>query len=75
MTTATDLIAESSRFSEILTADWSPELEADLDRLADDSVCTEDTIEFWGNGDGESMLWRVHLKRPAHDLDFPMVIS
>lgn len=59
--TATDLIARSISHTEIVHADWTPELAEALSIECDDSVDASDTIaEYWGTDeDGEE--WRVHL--------------
>lgn len=63
---AADLIAESIAHDCIAAASWSPELEAELTALADDSANNGEEVEFWGMSeqlDGVEYAWRVHLIR------------
>jgi hypothetical protein len=60
MTTAKHLIARSVSHNEIVTAEWSHDLETDLLCESDDSVENGDVYEFWGCDD-DGNEWRVHL--------------
>lgn len=59
--TASAAIARSISHNEIVTIDWTVQLAADLHDASDDSVDTGDTVEYWGEIEGEH--WRVHLIR------------
>lgn len=55
-------IARSISHTEIVTLHYTAELEAALDRVADDSVDANGTVEAWGTTPGGSE-WRVHLSK------------
>lgn len=63
---ASDLIDRSISHTEIVTHPWSAGLETDLLAESDDTVTSDDVIEFWGVTDCEdddAPTWRVHLIR------------
>lgn len=55
-------IERSISHNEIVTLDWSEDLESELDNRCEDSAnnTTYGLLEYWGNDEGE---WRVHLRR------------
>ncbi len=63
-TTASDLIDRSVSHTEIASADWTEELETDLQAECEDSVDAGERHEFWGTTESGSE-WRVHLRMPA----------
>lgn len=58
---ASELIRESYMRNVIVHADYSPNLGAELERRAHDSVVNGDVIEYWGGTAAKA--WRVHLDK------------
>lgn len=62
MMEAQDLIERSVSHTEIARAAWSEELAAALLLESEDSVETEEVVEYWGTRE-DGAEWRVHLSR------------
>lgn len=61
--TAAQMIAESTATTTTIHAAWSADLATDLLVECDDSVDTDERVEFWGTTENGAE-WRVHLARP-----------
>ena len=62
-TTIETAIKRSVSHTEIVSLEWTADLEAALLAECEDSVTTEDRVEAWGKTeDGDE--WRVHLTGP-----------
>jgi len=57
--TANDLIARSAHLTEVITAEWTAELAADLLSACKGNGYFSGCAEFWGRSDAGE--WHVHL--------------